>query len=78
MPRDFVRRLERAGGEPAHELDAPTRRIGLGAELDVRRARCEAEPAVHARVERRLVDRHAPVVSEARSRRALFPSVAPA
>ena len=45
---DGRRRIEAALLQRAHEMDAPARRVGLLPELDVGRARGEAEPAVDA------------------------------
>ena len=76
---DLRRRLERPSSSPRISWMRPRGESASVAELDVGRARREAEPAVHARVERRLVDRHALVLAEARPKRArrrLFPSVA--
>ena len=48
MPDHLRRRLEPAVLERAHQVDAAARRVRLGAELDVRRAGGQAEPAVDA------------------------------
>jgi hypothetical protein len=49
--RRGVARRDRPRLDRPHEGDAPARRVGLGSELDVRRARLVAEAAVHARPE---------------------------
>src|SRR5437870_52166 len=56
VPHDLPRRPERALLERAHEMDASARRVRLRAELEVGRARREAEPAVHAGIELLVVD----------------------
>ena len=48
MSHDLGRRLEASLLERAHEVDAAARRVGLGAQLEVRRAGGLAEAAVHA------------------------------
>jgi len=57
LPREARGRLQLAVGDRAHERDPPPRRMALPARLEVRGARGQAQPAVHALLEHRVVER---------------------
>src|SRR5438477_12731566 len=69
VPHDLPRRQERTVLERTHEVDTPARRVRLGTQLEVRRARGETEPAVHAGVELLVLDEAHRVTARA----SLFP-----